>query len=94
MLGGATIAIVAPMVIASSALATTITSPTGTHSSGIKCTYTTGEALTLGAITGGSPATLHFNVSVPRHGGSLLCGGSNSNVTGTYRTTNAYYIDS
>ena len=65
-----------------------------THTTtGVKCTYTSYDNLDIGTITGGNPATLHIAVSVPRHGGSLLCGGANAAATGALKTKGAYYID-
>ena len=62
---------------------------------GINCVYETNAATgtDIGTITGGSPATLDIIASIPRVGGSFLCGPGNAGWTGNYVTTNAYYID-
>lgn len=70
------------------------TTVTATHTTtGAKCTYQSTNGLHIGTITGGSPATLDISASIPRHGGSLLCGGANAAWTGAYKTTNPYYVD-
>lgn len=71
------------------------TTVTATHTTtGAKCTYQSVDNLHIGTITGGDPATLHVNASIPRHGGSLLCGGANASWTGAYVTTGPVFVDS
>jgi hypothetical protein len=59
---------------------------------GVSCGYRT-ENTHIGTVTGGSPATLHIEASIPRHSGSFLCGGSNANWTGSYVTTETLKMD-
>ena len=65
------------------------------HNVGLSCVYETNAAsgTDVGTITGGNPATLDIVASIPRVGGSFLCGGANANWTGAYVATGAYYID-
>jgi hypothetical protein len=53
---------------------------------GISCGYQTNNTH-IGTVTGGNPATLTIEASIPRHSGSFLCGGGNANWTGAYVTT-------
>lgn len=57
---------------------------------GISCIYTT-NSNDLGPITGGLTAVLHVNATVPRTGGSPLCG-SSGNWTGSYKFTTPHYL--
>jgi hypothetical protein len=61
---------------------------------GVSCNYQT-ENTHIGTITGGTPATLHLAGSLPRHGGSFLCGGAIASWTGTYKVTSpsSLYVD-
>lgn len=61
---------------------------------GISCSYKT-ENTQIGTLTGGAPATLHFKGTIMRHGGSFLCGGSSSPVTGSYKVASpsALFVD-
>jgi len=53
---------------------------------GIACNYKT-NSTDLGTLTGGSPATLDINASIPFHNGSIFCGTSNTLWTGSYKIT-------
>lgn len=66
---------------------------TGTRS-GLSCHYKT-ENTQIGTIAGGTPATIHLKGSIPRHGGSFLCGGASSAVTGSYKVSSpsAVFVD-
>ena len=73
------------------------TKVTATNDSlGVNCVYETNAATgtDVGTITGGNPATLDIIASIPRIGGSFLCGGSAANWTGAYKSTGQYYIHS
>jgi hypothetical protein len=58
------------------------------------CSYKT-EQTHIGTITGGTPATMHLEASIPRHGGSVLCGESPAKLTGSYKVTTptALFVD-
>lgn len=60
---------------------------------GITCVYET--FLThIGVTTGGNPATLHFDASIPidEDDSSGLCGSGNAKWEGNYVTTSALYV--
>jgi hypothetical protein len=59
---------------------------------GVSCGYRT-ENTHIGTLTGGNPATLRLEASIPRHSGSFLCGGSNIAWTGAFATTSTLKID-
>jgi hypothetical protein len=60
---------------------------------GLSCIYETNETK-IGTFTGGNPASLHLEMSVPRVGGSFLCGGATATLTGTGSSTpSAIYLD-
>jgi hypothetical protein len=59
---------------------------------GLSCAYATSNT-TVGTVTGGNPATLKLEMSVPRHGGSFLCGGSTATLTGTGQSIGPVFID-
>lgn len=60
---------------------------------GFVCRFSTNET-ELGTITGGSPATVDLEGSLPFHSGSPLCG-SEPEVTGDYKLTSpgSLYVD-
>lgn len=60
---------------------------------GIKCIYETNNTH-LGTITGGNPATVHIEASIPidTEASSGLCGSSNAVWEGNYFTTSALYV--
>ena len=57
----------------------------------VECNYLTANT-DVGTVTGGNPATLHIEASIPKESGSALCGGGNAAWTGAYKTTSALYI--
>lgn len=73
-----------------------ILTSTGTRATatrlGLSCIYET-NATQVGTVTGGDPATLHIAMSVPRVGGSFLCGGSTAQLTGTGKSIGPVYLD-
>ena len=73
----------------------TITSTGATIEStrfGTVCRYKT-ENTHFGTATGGNPATLHIEASIPFHSGSALCGTKASGLTGTYVGGGSAYYD-
>lgn len=59
---------------------------------GVSCNYETNNT-TLGAVTGGEPATLHVAASVPLTAGSSgLCGSGNTKLGGSVAFTSAGFI--
>ena len=62
--------------------------------SGVTCNYETNNTK-IGTVTGGSPATLHIEASIPlAAGSSFLCGSGSAKWEGAYVTTEALYIAS
>src|SRR6476646_3020516 len=61
---------------------------------GLECVYETG-ANAIGTITGGNPATLKLNGSIPINTtlSSFLCGSTPASWTGAYKTTGTIDID-
>jgi hypothetical protein len=61
---------------------------------GIECRYVTSNTH-IGTLTGGSPATLHIQGSIPFHSGSSFCGEGATQWTGSYQVTSpsSLYID-
>jgi hypothetical protein len=63
---------------------------------GLECRYQT-TATDIGTLTGskttGGTATIDLNASLPRHGGSFLCGGSTAQLTGSYKVGTPDYLD-
>jgi hypothetical protein len=53
---------------------------------GVICRYATSNTK-LGTLTGGTPATLHLEASIPFHSGSFLCGAGSIAWTGSYKAT-------
>jgi hypothetical protein len=70
----------------------TITAVLHTIFGDITCRYVT-NATHIGTVTGGNPATLHIEGSIPFHSGSGFCGEGASRWTGSYTTTSALYVD-
>ncbi|HEU4738061.1 MAG TPA: hypothetical protein VFS54_03140 [Solirubrobacterales bacterium] len=62
---------------------------------GVKCFYETAAGGTkVGTVTGGSPATLHIEASIPLGTGSSgLCGTGNAKWEGNYVTTHPLHLD-
>jgi hypothetical protein len=61
---------------------------------GVICNYETNNT-SIGTVTGGSPATLHIEASIPLAAGSSgLCGTGNAKWSGAYVTTSALYVAS
>jgi len=58
---------------------------------GLSCVYET-KNTAIGTVVGGNPATLSISASIPRVGGSFLCGGSTATWTGSYATTGTLAI--
>jgi hypothetical protein len=58
----------------------------------VTCRYKT-ENTPIGTITGGNPATLHIEASVPFHSGSGVCGEEPSTWTGNYTATGALFAE-
>jgi hypothetical protein len=58
----------------------------------IECEYGT-ENTTIGTFTGGSPATIDIEGSMPFVKGSALCGSGAASISGTLVATDAVYID-
>jgi len=59
---------------------------------GVTCNYETNNTQ-IGTITGGNPATIDIQASIPiAAGSSFLCGSGNSKWEGSYATTSALYI--
>lgn len=60
---------------------------------GVTCVYETSNTK-LGTITGGKPARVHIEGSIPINDfeSSDLCGTSNSNLSGKYESTSELYI--
>lgn len=63
---------------------------TGTRA-GLSCIYETNET-PLGTLTGGNPATLAVSATIPRVGGSFLCGGSTAALSGSFVSTQTLKI--
>jgi len=60
---------------------------------GVTCNYETSNTA-IGTVTGGSPATLHIEASIPiAAGSSFLCGSGNAKWEGAYVTTSALYVN-
>lgn len=61
---------------------------------GTVCSYKT-ENTDLGTFTSGTPATLHLEATIPRHGGSELCGSASAELTGSYAVNSpaALFVD-
>jgi len=59
---------------------------------GLSCVYETNNT-PIGTLTGGNPATLNLSGSIPRVGGSFLCGGSTAALTGSLVSTSTLKID-
>ena len=61
---------------------------------GIECRFNTNNTH-LGTLTGGSPATIHLQGSIPLHGGSSFCGSGAMPVTGFIKVTSpaSLYVD-
>ena len=59
---------------------------------GLSCVYET-KNTPIGTVVGGTPATLTISASIPRVGGSFLCGGSTATWTGSYVTTGTLKIE-
>jgi hypothetical protein len=53
---------------------------------GVSCVYGTAAGTTLGTVTGGNPATVSINASMPKISGGFLCGNPMS-ATGAYTVT-------
>lgn len=53
---------------------------------GITCRYRT-NTTTIGRLTGGSPATVHVEGTLPFHSGSIFCGSGGTTITGAYLVT-------
>lgn len=77
----------------------TVTSKGATYTAvndaiGITCRYKT-ENTSIGTFTGGSPALIDINGSLPFHSGSIFCGSGASAVTGTLELASptALYVD-
>ncbi len=61
---------------------------------GVTCNYETNNT-TIGTVTGGNPATVDINASIPiAAGSSALCGTGNAKLSGSYATTSALYVAS
>jgi uncharacterized protein YaiE (UPF0345 family) len=62
---------------------------------GIECRYSTGATLKIGTLTGGAPATMHIEASIPFHSGSSFCGSGATAWTGSYKVTSptSLYVD-
>ncbi len=60
---------------------------------GVTCVYETNNT-NIGTVTGGSPATLHIEASIPINGAesSGLCGSGNAKWEGNYVSTSAIYV--
>jgi len=61
---------------------------------GVNCVYNTGTETSIGGVTGGSPATLKIEASIPLVAAesSALCGTGNAKWEGSYVTTAALYV--
>lgn len=59
---------------------------------GLSCIYETNNT-DIGTVTGGTQATLAISASIPRVGGSFLCGGGTAQWTGNYTTTGTLKFD-
>src|SRR6188472_3833403 len=61
---------------------------------GVSCRYATSNTK-VGRITGGSPATVHIEASIPFHNGSGLCGNGSTAWTGSYKVASpsSLYVD-
>jgi len=61
---------------------------------GVTCVYGTGAGTAIGTVTGGSPATLKIEASIPivAAESSGLCGTGNAKWEGSYVTTSALYV--
>jgi len=74
----------------------TVTSTGATITStraGVTCTYATNNTH-FGTATGGNPATLDIQASIPLHSGSsALCGTGSAGLTGTYAGNGSAYYD-
>jgi hypothetical protein len=58
----------------------------------VPCNFETNNT-TLGTVTGGNPATIHIEASIPiAAGSSELCGSGNVKWEGDYVTTSALYV--
>jgi hypothetical protein len=51
---------------------------------GVTCRYATSNTK-VGTLTGGTPATMHINASIPFHSGSVFCGSGATAWTGAYK---------
>jgi hypothetical protein len=69
----------------------TVTATLHTFFGDIVCRYLT-NGTHIGTVTGGNPATLHIEGSIPFHSGGGLCGSGTAQWTGNYVTTSALYI--
>jgi len=59
---------------------------------GITCNYET-KNTSFGTFTGGNPATVDLEASIPlASGSSFLCGSGNAKLEGSYSTTSALYV--
>lgn len=58
----------------------------------IVCEYGTNNT-TIGTVTGGNPATIHVEGSMPFEGGSGLCGSGSASISGSLVSTDAVYVD-
>ena len=59
---------------------------------GVNCNYETNNTK-IGTVTGGNPATLHIEASIPiAEGSSFLCGSGSAKWQGSYVTTSALYV--
>jgi hypothetical protein len=71
---------------------TTVTAILHTIFGPITCRYLTSNT-SIGTLTGGNPATLDIEASIPFHSGGGLCGSGNSAWSGKYVATTAIYLD-
>jgi hypothetical protein len=53
---------------------------------GIVCRYTT-NSTDVGTVTGGHPATIDLEGTLPFHSGSIFCGSGAASITGAYRVS-------
>jgi hypothetical protein len=70
----------------------TMTAILHTQFGNVTCRFST-YATHLGTITGGNPATLHIEGSIPFHSGGGLCGEGVARLTGSLVTTGPLYIE-
>ena len=61
---------------------------------GVTCVYEIGAGTHIGTVTGGNPASLHIEASIPINDpeSSDLCGTGNAKWEGNYVTTSALYV--